>query len=223
MTKIKEEEKTLLWVCRYYFHHYKEIKQNFLCHIISMTIQDFDFNSVESFAFSLQFCAKWYQKFLQVLSSGLVKHYEMMIIIVVSSTWPFEMMKFIVLSKLQVIVVDRISRILFPFAFFVFVMAFWKTVEGWGYVSIMIGLLFFMWIHHIFRWGFWRRKNTKEFLSLTFPINWICLVAWTVNTQQYKMHSITVDFLEASEGQLYFTWMINGSFHCTSRERMELR
>ena len=37
---------------------------------------------------------------------------------------------------IQVIVVDRISRILFPFAFFVFVMAFWKTVEGWEYFSI---------------------------------------------------------------------------------------
>ena len=83
MTKIKEEEKTLLWVCRYYFHHYKEIKQNFLCHIISMTIQDFDFNSVESFAFNLQFCAKWNQFFLQVPSRGLVKHYEMMMIIVI--------------------------------------------------------------------------------------------------------------------------------------------
>ena len=84
-----------------------------------MTIPDFDFNSVESFASNLQFCAKWNQFFLQVLSSGLVKHYEMMMIIVESSTWPFEMMKFIVLSQLQVIVVDRISRILFPFAFFV--------------------------------------------------------------------------------------------------------
>ena len=30
----------------------------------------------------------------------------------------------------KVIVVDRISRILFPFTFFVFVVAFWKTVEG---------------------------------------------------------------------------------------------
>ena len=52
MKTTKKKEKTLLWVYRcnfYWHHHHRVIKRNHLCHIISMTIQDFDFNSVESF------------------------------------------------------------------------------------------------------------------------------------------------------------------------------
>ena len=33
-------------------------------------------------------------------------------------------------SFLQVIIVDKVSRVVFPMAFFLFVIVFWNTVEG---------------------------------------------------------------------------------------------